>query len=198
MRFVVRCVLPLLPAFLTAIAVAAVLKWDDPSKSPYRQITDAVNGVSNTQLQVDHAEHSDIRSHISESVVNQWLSEGLPASHPALKRLTNHPGRDLWGHSFRCVSATRRCRRSSPCLMVFSAGADGRSLSGGEDPDDISLWNQHLYRNYQPAMNDYRRRKSSKGYFTVPIMTLMIYVPMLGFSLLLSFLRSKRNDERAT
>jgi len=61
--------------------------------------------------------------------------------------------RDAWGHEYCYVTMPEL----QPAFGIYSVGADGITLSGGNDCDDINSWNQNApwlaYYGVQPTRN---------------------------------------------
>ena len=71
---------------------------------------------------------------------------------------------DAWGRPFVYVVPGRHQPRS---FDLYSLGADGKSATGGNDPDDINLWDQEKWSAYYLQKSREERRRQFRKRVTV-------------------------------
>ena len=143
MRFTIRQLMLLPLVFIVNTWIIGFFAFPALRTFPWQLET---NGVRHAQQWIEdsvrYCKHADIS--VSDETINDWICNRLPPNHPAAKSLMDPPRLDAWGNPYRIQS--RESFDEKP--RVYSTGEDGLSNSDGNDPDDISSWDEERWRWY--------------------------------------------------
>ena len=145
MRFSIRHLLISIPIFLVVTALFPVFFF--PLRSfPFASEINAIQfAQEHVEDSIRYAGYNEIE--ISNESIMQWLSGQLPDNHEAAPYLMDPP-LDVWGQPYGI-----RFNEETGAPFVFSVGRDGKSLSNGNDADDIRSWDDDLGSWYVRQIN---------------------------------------------
>ncbi len=133
MRFSLTQLLLIVPAFLLTMHIAPPGMPRDRGCGVFTPLRD-VRAIGDAIL------HADSANEIPEDVLNDWLADRLPADYPVKTQLSQHPGVDAWGNTYRVVRDVTSDDGGLVPVGVYSMGLDGESATEGNDADDVSSW----------------------------------------------------------
>ncbi len=94
---------------------------------------------------------TDSRYQLSKQDIDDWFSGTLDSNHPLTRYLDDGPYSDPWGNPYRC-------RQIGLAFGVYSLGRDSKSVSFGDDADDLNSWDDPFSKSLYQSEQDTKHR----------------------------------------
>ncbi len=190
MRFSLRHLLMLFPAYVLSIFVAGLYEWSLTADHPMYE-SDA-GGTRSVLMMIEGNDSSSLRPPVSEETLNRWLSGGLTRRELHETGLGSFcDSLDIWGNPYRAVRDLTLPDGTVVELGVYSMGEDGSSASDGNDPDDINTWSESWKEHYRQSQRS--RQTAGLGIFgliLLPFVYLVVFLlPEKLISLWIEYVR---------